>query len=117
MPLTDAHAGSGNSLCDAVCSVFAASRFTMQAADIHSAIGEASLMNKVEAGIFARVIQDIEDACLDKCDLRTNAAICRDVGCMEMASATHPANRREVAPLRVHLSHSPTPTQPIDNPT
>ena len=29
-------------------------------------IGEASLMNKVEAGIFARVIQDIEDACLDK---------------------------------------------------
>ena len=23
-------------------------------------------MNKVEAGIFARVIQDIEDACLDK---------------------------------------------------
>ena len=29
-------------------------------------IGEASLMNKVEAGIFARVIQDVEDACLDK---------------------------------------------------
>ena len=29
-------------------------------------IGEESLMNKVEAGIFARVIQDIEDACLDK---------------------------------------------------
>ena len=29
-------------------------------------IGEASLTNKVEAGIFARVIQDIEDACLDK---------------------------------------------------
>ena len=33
---TDAHAGSGNSLCDAVCSVFAASRFTMQAADTQS---------------------------------------------------------------------------------
>ena len=57
-----------------------------------------------------------EDACLDKCDLRTNAAICRDVGCMELAALLEGATVASSwvpqlwCTIESHLAHCGTAT-------